>query len=203
MRLRTARLDYRFGYRGRRDRPRGSHGDGCAGRPGMGLGRCPGRESRRRSWSAHGYQDPHPRSALLQRVTSMNLFGTVIRVTPSYGATIGMGRRIAAPENVPEPSSIASPNLLSLPHRTRPEPELFFLFLISITCWCGPCGVVWRRDRVVQAQRQIHRALGKAGIIKPSRYPSCRWTDRPAPLRVAAHRLGRGRRVTFAARQRS
>ena len=90
MRLRTARLDYRFGYRGRRDRPRGSHGDGCAGRPGMGLGRCPGRESRRRSWSAHGYQDPHPRSALRQRVTSMNLFGTVIRVTPSYGATIGM-----------------------------------------------------------------------------------------------------------------
>ena len=142
MRLRRARLDYRFGYRGRRDRPRGSHGDGCAGRPGMGLGRCPGRESRRRSWSAHGYQDPHPRSALLQRVTSMNLFGTVIRVTPSYGATIGMGRRIAAPENVPEPSSIASPNLLSLPHRTRPEPELFFIFLISITCWCGPCGVV-------------------------------------------------------------
>ena len=121
------------------------------------------------------------------------------RLTPSRHSPL----HIAAPENVPEPSSIASPNLLSLPHRTRPEPELFFLFLISITCWCGPCGVVWRRDRVVQAQRQIHRALGKAGIIKPSRYPSCRWTDRPAPLRVAAHRLGRGRRVTFAARQRS
>jgi hypothetical protein len=55
------------------------------------------------------------------------------------GATNRMKRRIAAPENVPEPSSIASPNLLSLPHRTRPEPELLCIFLISITCWCGPC----------------------------------------------------------------
>jgi|SRR6516165_4728333 hypothetical protein len=30
--------------------------------------------------------------ALLQLVTSMNLFGTVIRVTPSYGATIWDGK---------------------------------------------------------------------------------------------------------------
>ena len=60
------------------------------------------------------------------------------RLTPSRHSPL----HIAAPENVPEPSSIASPNLLSLPHRTRPEPELFFIFLISITCWCGPCGVV-------------------------------------------------------------
>ena len=123
------------------------------------------------------------------------------RLTPSRHSPL----HIAAPENVPEPSSIASPNLLSLPHRTRPEPELFFLFpfldINHLLVWAlWGCG---RRDRVVQAQRQIHRALGKAGIIKPSRYPSCRWTDRPAPRRVAAHRLGRGRRVTFAARQRS
>jgi hypothetical protein len=60
----------------------------------------------------------------------------------SCATTIIMSGRIAAPENVPKPSSVASPNLLSLTHRTRPEPELFFLFLISITCWCGPCGVV-------------------------------------------------------------
>ena len=66
----------------------------------------------------------------------------IIRLVPACGATIRVRGRIAAPENVPEPSSIASPNLLSLPHRTRPEPELFFIFLISITCWCGPCGVV-------------------------------------------------------------
>ena len=76
------------------------------------------------------------------------------RTSVVAATTITMAARIAAPENDPEPSSIASPNLLSLPHRTRPEPELFFLFLISITCWCGGCG---RRDRVVQAQRQIRR----------------------------------------------
>jgi hypothetical protein len=51
-------------------------------------------------------------------------------------------RPYASPENVPEPSSIASPNVLPLPHRTPPEPELLFSFLISITCCCGPCGVV-------------------------------------------------------------
>ena len=127
------------------------------------------------------------------------------RTSVVAATTITMAARIAAPENDPEPSSIASPNLLSLPHRTRAGPELFFLFpfldINHLLVWAlWGCG---RRDRVVQAQRQIHRALGKTGIIKPSRHPSCRWTDRPAPLRVAAHRLGRGRRVTLAARQRS
>jgi hypothetical protein len=32
---------------------------------GLGSGRCPGRESGRRSWSAHGYQGQHPRSGAL------------------------------------------------------------------------------------------------------------------------------------------
>ena len=82
--------------------------------------------------------------------------------------TIIVAGRIAAPENVPEPSSVASPCLLPLPHRSPPESELLFpLFDIS----CLLLWVLWgcgRRARVVQAQRQIHRALGKAGVIKPS-----------------------------------
>ena len=76
--------------------------------------------------------------------------------------------RIASPENVPDPSSFASPNLLLLPHHALPESELLFP-LSHISClllWAlWGCG---RRARVVQAQRQIHRALGKAGVIKPS-----------------------------------
>src|SRR6266581_4938798 len=68
----------------------------------------------------------------------------------------------------PKPPSFASPNLLLLPHRAPPESELLFpLFDIScLLLWAlWGCG---RRARVVQAQRQIHRALGKAGVIKPS-----------------------------------
>jgi hypothetical protein len=83
-------------------------------------------------------------------------------------ATTTMAARIAAPENVPEPTSVASPCLLPLPHRALPESELLFpLFDIScLLLWAlWGCG---RRARVVQAQRQIHRALGKAGVIKPS-----------------------------------
>jgi hypothetical protein len=84
------------------------------------------------------------------------------------GATIKMRTRIASPENVPDPSSFASPNLLLLPHHALLESELLFpLFDIScLLLWAlWGCG---RRARVVQAQRQIHRALGKAGVIKPS-----------------------------------
>ena len=87
---------------------------------------------------------------------------------PVCGATIRVKGRIASPENVPEPSSFASSNLLLLPHRALPESELLFL-LFDISClllWAlWGCG---RRARVVQARRQIHRALGRAGVIKPS-----------------------------------
>ena len=41
-------------------------------------------------------------------------------------AAIWMGKRIASLENVPEPSSFASSNLLLLPHRALPESELLF-----------------------------------------------------------------------------
>jgi hypothetical protein len=91
-------------------------------------------------------------------------------VRPGHGcaATIRMAARIASLENVPEPSSFASSNLLLLPHRALPESELLFpLFDIScLLLWAlWGCG---RRARVVRAQRQIHRALGRAGVIKPS-----------------------------------
>ena len=53
--------------------------------------------------------------------------------------TIKMAARIAAPENVPEPTSVASPCLLPLPHRSPPECELLFpLFDIS-------CLLLWGR----------------------------------------------------------
>jgi len=85
------------------------------------------------------------------------------RTASRCAATITMAARIASPENVPEPSSFASSNLLLLPHRALPESELLFL-LFDISClllWAlWGCG---RRARVVQAQRQIHTALGKLG----------------------------------------
>lgn len=88
-----------------------------------------------------------------------------------------MRRRIASPRNVPNASSVASPSMLPLPHWPPAGPQLLFHFinqcLLMLALWS--CG---RRASVVQAQRQIHRVLGKAGIIKPSRYPSCRSTDR-------------------------
>ena len=91
--------------------------------------------------------------------------------------------------------------LVASSHSARARALFPFLDINHLLVWAlWSCG---RRDRVVQAQRQIHRALGKAGIIKPSWYPSCRSTNRPAPLRVAVHRFGRGGRVTLAARQRS
>ena len=103
------------------------------------------------------------------------------RCADACAATTTMAARIAAPENVPEPSSVASPCLLPLPHRALPESELLFpLFDIS----CLLLWVLWgcgRRARVVQAQRQIHRALGKAGVIKPS-------TPRARPLRHSLRR---------------
>jgi hypothetical protein len=40
--------------------------------------------------------------------------------------TIIVAGRIASPENVPQPSSVASPCLLPLPHRALPESELPF-----------------------------------------------------------------------------
>ena len=90
--------------------------------------------------------------------------------------TIIMAARIAAPEDVPEPSSIASPNLLSLPHRTRPEPELFFLFLISITCWCGPCGVV---GDVTASSKRSGKSTGLWGEPGLSSQAGIRPADRP------------------------
>ena len=102
-------------------------------------------------------------------------------------ATIRVRGRIASPENVPEPSSFASPNLLPLPHRALLEFELLFpLFDISyLLLWAlWGCG---RRARVVQAQRQIHRALGKAGVIKPS----TRRAGRTGAVCLARRRAGR------------
>jgi hypothetical protein len=40
--------------------------------------------------------------------------------------TIIVAGRIASPENVPEPSNVASSNLLLLPHRALPGSELLF-----------------------------------------------------------------------------
>ena len=45
------------------------------------------------------------------------------RTSVVAATTITMAARIAAPENDPEPSSIASPNLLSLPHRHPPAAD--------------------------------------------------------------------------------
>src|ERR1700746_2789222 len=69
--------------------------------------------------------------------------------------------RIASPRNVPETSSVASPSMLPLPHWPPAGPQLLFHFinqcLLMLALWS--CG---RRPCVVQAQRQIHRALRAA-----------------------------------------
>src|SRR6516164_4120731 len=81
------------------------------------------------------------------------------RSTISCSAAIWVRSRIASPENVPQTSSVASPPLFPLPHRSLlPEPQLLFPILnrclLMLALWS--CG---RRGSVVQAQRQIHRAL--------------------------------------------
>jgi hypothetical protein len=113
------------------------------------------------------------------------------------GATIRVRGRIASPENVPEPSSIASPNLLSLPHRTPPEPELFFLFLISISCWCGPCGVVGDATASSKHSGKSTGLWGKPGLSSQTRYPSCRSTSTARGCRRSPRR---GERVALASR---
>ena len=62
---------------------------------------------------------PVPTSAETDAVAASIVGGEDV----DFGATIRVRGRIAAPENVPEPSSIASPSLLPLPHRSPPEPE--------------------------------------------------------------------------------
>ena len=78
---------------------------------------------------------------------------------PQYcSATNWIGTRIASPRNVPETSSVASASMLPLPHWPPAGPQLLFHFinqcLVMLALWS--CG---RRPCVVQAQRQIHRAL--------------------------------------------
>src|ERR1700757_2203776 len=75
-----------------------------------------------------------------------------------------MRKRIASPRSVPNASSVASPSMLPLPHWPPAGPELLFHFinrcLLMLALWgCG------RRLCVVQAQRQIHRALRAALAI--------------------------------------
>src|SRR5438477_4273970 len=69
--------------------------------------------------------------------------------------------RLASPRNVPKTSSVASPSMLPLPRWPPAEPQLLFHFinqcLLMLALWS--CG---RRPCVVQAQRQIHRALRAA-----------------------------------------
>jgi hypothetical protein len=62
---------------------------------------------------------PVPTSAETDAVAASIVGGEDV----DFGATIRVRGRIAAPENVPEPSSIATPSLLPLPHRSPPEPE--------------------------------------------------------------------------------
>src|SRR5437588_12423285 len=80
------------------------------------------------------------------------------------GASNRMRRRIASPRNVPKTSSVASPSMLPLPRWPPAEPQLLFDFinqcLLMLALWS--CG---RRPCVVQAQRQIHRALRAALTI--------------------------------------
>jgi hypothetical protein len=82
----------------------------------------------------------------LENTYLMRMAGRFSRRIPGYAkaqsaATTTMAARIAAPENVPEPSSVASPCLLRL-IALRPNPSSFSRFLISAACCCGPCGVV-------------------------------------------------------------
>lgn len=66
-------------------------------------------------------------------------------------ATITVSARIASPENVTEPSSIASPSLLPLPHQSSPGPQFHFPisdmnYLLLWALW-----IYGRRASVVQA----------------------------------------------------
>src|SRR5215469_7686809 len=98
------------------------------------------------------------------RHQSKNLHYDCTKTSPSARsrvlccATNRMRTRIASPENVPQTSSVASPCVFPLPHWSPPEPQLPFQILnqcLSILALWS-CG---RRGSVVQAQRQIHRAL--------------------------------------------
>jgi hypothetical protein len=102
--------------------------------------------------------------AWLNNGTNLLLFGppggrkSHLLAALGCSAAIWMGRRIASPENVPQTSSVASPPVFPLPHWSPPEPQLPFPILnqclLMLALWS--CG---RRGSVVQAQRQIHRAL--------------------------------------------
>ena len=75
-----------------------------------------------------------------------------------------MGIRIASPRNVPETPSVASPSVFPLPHDPPAEPQLPFLISKSMLTDVGPVEL-WATRSVVQAQRQIHRALRAAFMI--------------------------------------
>jgi hypothetical protein len=144
-------------------------------------------------WAVQELADSYDRSIIstMRRATRAAVAGRVC------AATIRMAARIASPENVPEPSSIASPNLLSLPHRTPPEPELFFLFLISMSCWCGPCGVVGDATASSKHSGKSTGLWGKPGLSSQTRYPSCRSTSTARGCRRSPRR---GERVALASR---
>jgi hypothetical protein len=109
-----------------------------------------------------------------------------------------IGRRIASPGMFPRHQSAASSSALPLPHLSPADPQLSFPDSKSMLTEVGPVEL-WATLSVVQAQRQIHRALRAAFTIAKMSVRTI--AERPAfavPRRIA--RIDRhGFRIPFGA----